>query len=71
MGVFFLHIATHNQIREQYPAIYERKTDGNKSPLTDVGFEAWTMAVAKSGIAGTVESVNAMKLWDFWKYLTT
>lgn len=27
------------------------------------------MAVAKSGIAGTVESVNAMKLWDFLEIL--
>ena len=32
---------------KQYLQSMRRKTDGNKSPHTDVGFEAWTMAVGK------------------------
>ena len=54
-------VATHHQIREQYPAIYEQpKTKPDGKVNKEVGYEAWAFAVAQSGIAGTIKDVHAM-----------
>jgi len=60
-----LHIATHSQARERYPAIYngDGKGDGQ------AGYEAWSFAVAQSGIVGGIETVNKLPLWDFLEIL--
>lgn len=66
MGGFFLHNATHHQIAAKYPALYRGE---NKKGRGDAGFETWALAVAESGIAGTLQNVDRMKLWDFLEIL--
>ena len=60
-----MHIATHIQASNKYPAIYDKgNAKANKSTVK-IGFEAWSFAVAESGINGTIEKVNNMYLWEF------
>ena len=66
MGMFFFHIAAHYQISERYAGIYGKA--GGKAGKA-AGYEAWALGVAASGICGTLDRVNAMRVWEFVEVL--
>ncbi len=65
-----MHVATHIQAATKYPAIYDKgNTTTGKQSSQSIGFEAWSFAVTQSGIVGNLETVNRMKLYDFFEVL--
>ena len=66
MGDFFFHIGLHYQVSERHPGIYG---GGGKAKGKAPGYEAWALGVAQSGIAGTLDRVNEMRVWEFVEVL--
>lgn len=70
MGSFFLHTAAHGVIRDQYPEIYHKASTKIQDAVKSSGLDrkrytSWIYTVAKSQIAGTINTVKLMPLYDF------
>jgi len=65
-----LHTAAHATIRDQYPEIYSKASAKIQDAVKSSGmdrkrFTTWLYTVAKSQIAGTIDKVKLMPLYDF------
>lgn len=65
-----MHTEAHATIRNQYPEIYSKASAKVQDAVKSSGmdrkrFTSWIYTVAKSGIAGTINTVKLMPLYDF------
>jgi len=65
-----LHSRAHAVISESYPELYGKADSKTQSAIKGAGLDrlrytAWLYKVAQSQIAGTVERVKLVPLWDF------
>ena len=67
MGSFFLHIGTLIQAAKRHNKLFEGKPDTKSE--RGAKFNYLLFKIAKSGIAGEIESVNSLKIYDMFEIL--